>query len=331
MNYNNFFILRIIFGKGRNIKIRTFVFIFCLFLFPFLTTYLDDIWIVEGIPIGFFEDIVLPIHLLCLFSVIVLSLRIYNMFSIVFKGDLQEFNFSKGILSAVEFSEEFSESDYKKLYNDCESQMTRKTIWSRRYYLFLIGSGILSNLLTQIGVLTSDEFKSWAMQSEYILTYISQEAFNFIVFGLVYPEILFLVTTSIYSLLKITNKITAHSLIILSPVSFDSKTGLLNISAFCLQYVKILFFPVLYLLFWVYAIGFTYEAIFSVFLLLMLFFVVFFYPIIRIHSSMLKLKSNELLKLEQLYRKNYQLFDEQVISKSVTNDQVVQQSEILIN
>lgn len=137
---------------------------------------------------------------------------------------------------------------------------------------------------------------------------------NITIWWIIYPESVFLIIATLAGLIQLSLRLSRNDVIVLAPVSRDERGGLIAITRFCLHFVWVLFFPLLFIFSYIIMNGFRAELWWGLMFYTSLLFVAFFLPLVVIHKSMMKSRDRELLEIENLFKKYYAKYQEMLKS-----------------
>ncbi len=271
----------------------------------FAATAIEGLLIIEGEPVGLLEDYGAYANIIGLFFITILTRKFPEFFRRTFKGGQNGFDFEGGIFKSVDFNERYSRDEYIRDVEYFENVLSLRHRKARIFYFVAIGIGAAANILTQINILTTDQMQGWAIQNTYPLSAAAQMIQNVITWWFFWAETGFILLTNMWALIYLVQKLAKHDAFIISPVSKDKAGGLNLISHYCLHFVRILFFPLLFLLAFTLLFDFKFVVTAAILGYTLFLVLVFVLPLVKIHGAMKRCKNRELLEFENIFKQYY--------------------------
>jgi len=305
---------------GRRKKIITMVWI--LFgIMPYFIFYfsglVDHNLYLEGDARGFFEDY---------------AFHSYIYIPFLFHAALNYFPQLSDILVSLKnilFSNDNSgeKSSFQKNNKENSTQLTIFNRLLQKYESIILGnskSKILKYILLLGGLawsammatahyyaLDTYGYDLWSSQN-YLVTFITRTIYETIVFGFLFPLLLFKFLTTLYTIKHICLDLTKEKIIRLRPINPDKAGGLGDLGKYSLKLVILLLPPLIPIFAYMIFNPVTMVLLSGLTLYIPLLVLTFFYPLSGAHRAMKEFKDRELQNLSHKFNAIYDTFIEKI-------------------
>lgn len=269
----------------------------------------DGLHWLDGERVGLFEDAAFYTSFFANFFLIIYAARLPWLFQQTFKGSAGGFDPVTGVMASINHDSETVRKSYEQQYQKYDDLIARRSPEAVRLYWLLFLFGALANIFVEIGILSLDGTQSWVYQSDHAVTFMAQLLWNVTQWWFIYPEILFLLLSTLWGVLGMVRFIAESRSLVLTPVTVHQRYGLVQITRLINHTMKVLFFPILFVIAFLLVQGYSAEALLGGLFQLTVMFSCFFIPMWKVHTLMKNTRYEQLSDIERDFRALKALYD----------------------